>query len=78
MNQPKPLALPKVGTRQKAALLPRDIRLGWRESDPRGTLLCGWCNTTGTRQLWEVLGTGPEAEAVFLGFVCSSWDGGSR
>lgn len=69
-------APPKPGKTQQVKWLPRDIRLGWREDDPKGKLLMGWCTTTDTLQLWETLGTGPDAEAKFLGFVCRTWDGG--
>ena len=63
--------LPKQGHVQQVKWLPRDIRLGWTGEEKKGTLLYGWCTITDTLQLWEILETGAEAKAKFLGFISS-------
>lgn len=68
-RKPKKEPLPKVGDRKQVGWLPRDVKMGWHKDKPKGTLLLGWDLTTDTRQLWRTLGTGPDAEAEFLGFV---------
>jgi hypothetical protein len=65
-NHEKP-NLPKPGDVQLVNWLPRDIRLG--SDDQKGTMLYGWCETTETRQLWEVVEGGHSAKAKFVGFV---------
>jgi hypothetical protein len=47
--------------------LPRDVRLG-HTSPSQTKYLLGWDETTGTRQLWEVV---DEETARFVGFVRS-------
>lgn len=63
--------LPRPGQSQLTNYLPRDIRLGTSEDTRIGTLLLGWDETTGTRQLWEIITTGPKGKSMFLGFVAS-------
>lgn len=55
--------LPKVGDTKEIAYLPRDVRLGYTKTDK---YLIGWCTTTDTHQLWQVL---PNNVARFLGFI---------
>ena len=59
--------LPKVDDVVEISYLPRDIRIGAKDS--KGEYLCGWCETTGTRQLWECIG---EGKARFVGYVSAS------
>lgn len=63
--------VPTVGHRMKTAWLPRDIRLGWRPKDQRGSLLLGWDFSSTTYQLWQVVTTGPDGESEFVGFISS-------
>ena len=71
-----PLHLPKQGERAPVHFLAREVKRGWRDDSPVGTLLEGWCTASDSRQLWRTVTTGPDAEAVFEGFVCRDWDGG--
>lgn len=66
---------PTVGMRKKTSWLPRGIKAGWRTDSPKGTLLYGWDLTSDTRQLWEVVATGEDGEAEFVGFVCCEREG---
>lgn len=61
--------LPVVGDRQYVDWLPRDIRLDLSKDAQVGTLLQGWCETTETRQLWEVVNIGEKPLARFVGFI---------
>jgi hypothetical protein len=59
----------KQGQVQHIRWLPRDISLG-NHNAPKGALLQGWCEISGTRQLWESLGDG---RAFFVGYICPVW-----
>ena len=59
----------KPGRVQEIRWLPRDISLGQHDAH-KGALLQGWCETSGTRQLWESLGDG---RAFFVGYICPRW-----
>jgi hypothetical protein len=63
--------LPEVGDRKSIWSLSRDIRLGWSQADHKGKLLEGWCETTRTRQLWQIVDNGLENDALvkFVGFI---------
>ena len=65
-----PNKLPKVGDEQIVTWLPRDIWMGWSKKSPKGTLLFGWCLSSGTCQLWMTIEEGEKAKARFQGFVC--------
>ncbi len=69
MRKEKLPPLPVPGDTKQMQWLLRDIKMGWKESDPKGKLFCGWCSITDTFQLWQMKTQGKEAIAEFVGFI---------
>jgi hypothetical protein len=58
---------PKIDDIKFISYLPRDIRLG--ANHKTGELLCGWCWTTNTFQLWRCIDNN---KAKFIGYISNN------
>lgn len=74
-KQPDPGLYPDPGDGKQIRWLPRDVRLGFDERTPRGTLMAGWDTVTDTYQLWRVTDPGL---AEFVGYIVGSPPGGIK